>query len=111
MAKRINIKHDFIEPGASSLVMLPLGRYVNDKLKDISNGTVVDVWSDSRREQRTVLGKCVLSVNTPVFNLLFKFIYGQEASFKAMLERWNADALVNGLGGVYSESVLLIELA
>ena len=92
--------------------LVPYGRYLNTKLQKAENGSVIEFQCDWRRDKFVLIRKATLKVNSGVFSLLLKSIYGEDATWQKLSEEWRAQCVVEGLGSkAFSEDdVLLLEI-
>ena len=92
--------------------LVPYGRYLNQKLLNAKSGDLVEFCVDWRRDKFVLIRKATLKVNSSVFSLLLKSIYGEDATWQKLSEEWRAQCIVEGLGSrAYDEqSVLLLEV-
>lgn len=95
-----------------SMFFAPIGMYINNKLLDAKEDTLLDFNDGWRKERKVLVRKCKIAVNSSLFDFLFKSIYGKDVNLEQFFERWEADCIVNGLGkGAFSrDEVLLLEV-
>ena len=98
--------------GQTRFALAPYGRYLNTKLQKAENGSVLEFCVDWRRDKFMLVRKAKLAVNSSVFSLLLKSIYGEDATWQKLSEEWRAKCVVEGLGSkAFSEDdVLLLEV-
>ena len=96
----------------TQFAIVPVGVYLNTQLQKAKAGSVVEFRADWRRDKFILLRKATLPVNSSVFTLLFKSLYGENATWQGVSEQWRAQCIIEGLGkDAFSESeVLLLEL-
>lgn len=96
----------------TSFVFAPYGRYLNTQLQKASAGAILDFIVDWRKDRFVLIRKAKLAVNSSVFSLLLKSIYGEDATWQKLSEEWRAQCIVEGLGSrAYDEqNVLLLEV-
>lgn len=112
MAKK-PIKIDHAAPKeAKPYAFVPFGLYCNKELQQAEPGDVVTFCEGWRQEKRVLVRKCKIAVNSSVFTFLSKSIYGEHITAKELFGRWQAWAIVQGLGedGFDTDNVLLIEV-
>ena len=112
--KRRAIKVQQLGPGEmrSRFAIVPVGLYVNKQLQRAEAGSVVEFQADWRRDRFVLVRKAKVAVDSSVFSLLLKSVYGEGASWRELAERWRAQCIIEGLGkDAFSESeVLLLEV-
>ncbi|MDE6536067.1 MAG: hypothetical protein K2K82_08695 [Muribaculaceae bacterium] len=92
--------------------LVPYGRYMNVQLQKASAGAILDFIVDWRKDRFVLIRKATLKVNSSVFSLLLKSIYGEDATWQKLSEEWRAECVIEGLGSkAFSEDdVLLLEV-
>lgn len=92
--------------------LVPYGMYLNKALQKAENGSVIEFRTDWRGDRFILLRKAAVKVNSSVFTLLLKSIYGEDATWRRLAEQWRARCVIEGLGkdAFDPESVLLVEL-
>lgn len=89
--------------------LVPYGRYLNQKLLNAKSGDLVEFCVDWRRDKFVLIRKATLKVNSSVFSLLLKSIYGEDATWQKLSEEWRAQCIVEGLGNkAFSEDEVLL---
>ena len=96
----------------TSFALVPYGRYLNQKLLNAKSGDLVEFCVDWRRDKFVLIRKATIKVNSSVFSLLLKSIYGEDATWQKLSEEWRAQCIVEGLGNKAfdEQSVLLLEV-
>lgn len=96
----------------TSFALAPYGRYLNVQLQKASAGAILDFIVDWRKDRFVLIRKATLKVNSSVFSLLLKSIYGEDATWQKLSEEWRARCIVEGLGSKAfdEQSVLLLEV-
>lgn len=112
MKRPIKIQQLAPKQGHTQLAIIPYGLYLNKALQKAEAGSVVEFCADWRRDKFVLLRKAKLAVNSSVFSLLMKSIYGEDATWQSLSEQWRAQCIIEGLGkDAFSESeVLLLEV-
>ena len=96
----------------TSFALAPYGRYLNQKLLNAKSGDLVEFCVYWRRDKFVLIRKATLKVNSSVFSLLLKSIYGEDATWQKLSEEWRAQCIVEGLGkdAFDPENVLLLSI-
>lgn len=112
MAKLVRIQHPTPKPLASEMAILPIGLYCNVALQKAKTGQIVEFQAEWRRDKRKIIQMSRIRINTPVFTLLLRSIYGQSMTIAKLFERWEAWAIVEGVGrkGFSRDEAILIEV-
>lgn len=111
MPRSINIQH--LTPKAyKPYAILPFGLYCNSELQNAQIGDIVEFCVDWRRDKRRLVRKCKIAVQSGVFTFLMKSLYGERMTIAKLMERWQAWAIIEGIGaqGFSREEVILIEV-
>ena len=92
--------------------LVPYGRYLNVQLQKASAGAILDFIVDWRKDRFVLIRKATLKVNSSVFSLLLKSVYGEDATWQKLSEEWRARCVIEGLGSraFDTENVLLLEV-
>ncbi len=100
------------KPMQTMFALVPYGKFLNTQLQKASAGAIIDFCVDWRRDRFILIRKCKLAVNSSVFTLLLKSIYGEDATWQNLSEQWRAQCIVEGLGNKAfdEQSVLLLEV-
>lgn len=112
MPKPIPINRPCPKGRDSRFALLPIGMYCNKAIQTAPIGSIIEFCTDWRRDKATLIRKCKIPVNSPVFTFLAKSIYGEYTRIKDLLERWENLSIIEGYGrgGVDKEFALLIEV-
>lgn len=96
----------------TAMVFVPIGMYCNKQLQKAEPDSVVEFRDGWQREKRVLVRKCKVSVNSSVFDFLMKSIYGANMRWEDLRRRWEAWAVVEGIGkdGFSDSEVMLIEV-
>lgn len=112
MAKTINIHHP--TPKAEKpYAVLPIGLYCNSYLQKAIAGQDVEFWSEWRHDKRRIVQISRFRINSPEFTFMLRSIYGERMTIAKLMERWEAWAVVEGIGkdGFNRESCIIIEVS
>ena len=112
MPKPIPIQHPCPKGSDSRFALLPIGMYCNKAIQTAPIGSIIEFQTDWRKDKATLVRKCKIPVNSSVFTFMAKSIYGDFTTIKSLLERWEAQSVIEGYGrdGVDKEFALLIEV-
>jgi len=96
----------------TAMIFVPIGMYCNKQLQKAEPDSVVEFRDGWRREKRVLVRKCRVPVNSSVFDFLLKSIYGANMRWEDLRRRWEAWAVVEGIGkdGFSDNEVLLLEV-
>ena len=96
----------------TSFALVPYGRFLNKELQRASAGAIIDFIVDWRKDRFVLIRKAALKVNSSVFSLLLKSIYGEDATWQKLSEEWRAQCVIEGLGkdAFDPENVLLLSI-
>jgi len=96
----------------TTMVFVPIGMYCNKQLQKAEPDSVVEFRDGWQREKRVLVRKCKVNVNSSVFDFLLKSIYGATMRWEDLRRRWEAWAVVEGIGkdGFSDSEVLLLEV-
>lgn len=91
--------------------ILPIGLFCNDKLQKAAVGSLVEFWQDWRHDKRVLVRKCKVQIKSSVFTFLLRSIYGENMTITKLMERWEAWAVVEGIGkeGFDRDYALIVE--
>lgn len=90
------------------LSLVPCGLYLNKAMKNVTPGDVVVLGEAWRKQKRVLVRKCYVDLNTSIGNLIVKHIYGDNARIEDIVERWEAECVVENFGkGAIGEALLL----
>lgn len=112
MSKPIVISGQPPKERNTAMFLAPIGMYCNKQLQKAENGCVVEFRETWKREKRVLVRKCKVNVNSSVFTLLIQSIYGANMRWEDLRRRWEAWAVVEGIGkdGFSDSEVLLLEV-
>lgn len=91
------------------LSLVPCGLYLNKAMKNVKPGDVVVLGEAWCKQKRVLVRKCYVDLNTSIGNLIVKHIYGDNARVENIVERWEAECVVEDFGKGAIGEVLLIE--
>jgi len=97
----------------TAMIFAPIGMYCNKQLQKAEPDSVVEFRDGWQRDKRVLVRKCRVPVNSSVFDFLLKSIYGANMRWEDLRRRWEAWAVVEGIGaqGISDTECLLIEVA
>ena len=110
MEKPIKIQHP--TPTRLPYAILPTGIYCNSQLQKAKSGDLVEFWTDWRHDKRCIVQICRFRINSPEFTFMLRSIYGENMTIAKLMERWEAWAVVEGIGkeGFDHDSCVIIEV-
>lgn len=91
------------------LSLLPCGLYLNKAMKKAKAGDIVVLGETWRKQKRVLVRKCRVELDTSLGNLIVKHIYGDNARVEDIVERWEAECIVENFGKDAIGEVLLLE--
>ncbi len=96
----------------TAMIFLPIGMYCNKQIQKAENDSVVEFRDGWQRTKVVLVRKCKVNVNSSVFTFLLQSIYGANMRWEDLRKRWEAWAVVEGIGkdGFSDTEVLLLEL-
>lgn len=111
MAKPIKIQHLTPKERSVAQVALPIGMYCNKPLQTAKIGDVVQFQCEWRKDKRVITNICRFRINSPEFAFMLRSIYGENMTIAKLMERWEAWAIVEGIGkdGFSRDEALLLE--
>lgn len=106
------ISEDLPREIRATIAFLPLGMYCNASLADARPGDTLrfrSAWR-SRRARIVQLWRC--TIGSPEFSFLLRLAYGPAMTAARLLQRWEALAVVEGLGaeGFSRQECLVVQL-
>lgn len=109
MSKVIKLLNTPVPKG--SLVVIPIGMYLNTDLQKAKPGTVIEFQSAWRKDKRVLRQKVAVKIASPIFTFAMRAIYGSDARMADIIEQWQANCIIEGLGkDAFSDECLLIEV-
>lgn len=112
MSRLIKVQHP--TPKADKpYAILPIGLYCNAVLRMARPGDNVVFQTEWRRDKRRIVQLCRFRINSPEFTFMLRSIYGENMTIAKLMERWEAWAIVEGIGkdGIDHESCIIIEVS
>lgn len=91
----------------------PIGMFCNQKLQNAQIGDAVQFCHEYRRDKRIIANICRFRINSPEFTFMLRSIYGEGMTIAKLFERWEAWAVVEGIGkdGVSKDECIIIEVS
>lgn len=113
MAKPIKIQCATPKSRSVAQVPIPIGLYCNSKLQKAKIGDVVELCTEWRRDKRIITNICRFRINSPEFTFMLRSIYGENMTISKLMERWEAWAIVEGIGkqGFSREQCIVLEVS
>lgn len=108
----IKIQHPTPQPRSVAQVILPIGMYCNQALQKAKPGDWVLFESTWKRTDMRIVQLCRFRINSPEFTFMLRSIYGENMTIAKLMERWEAWAVVEGIGkdGIDKEKCIIIEV-
>lgn len=112
MPRSINIQHPTPQARSVAQVALPVGLYCNQKLQKAKIGDEVQFQCEWRKDKRVITNICRFRINSPEFTFMLRSIYGENMTIAKLMERWDAWAVVEGIGkeGIDKEQCIIVEV-
>ncbi len=112
MSKPIKIQHPTPQPRSVAQVALPIGLYCNKSLQTAKIGDKVTFQCEWRKDKRVITNICRFRINSPEFTFMLRSIYGENMTIAKLMERWEAWAVVEGIGrdGIDKEQCIIVEV-
>lgn len=110
MSRPIKIQHP--TPKAEKpYAICPCGLYCNEKLQKARIDDVIQFETEWRKDKRVITNICRFRINSPEFAFMLRSIYGEGMTIAKLFERWEAWAIVEGIGkeGFSRDEALLLE--
>lgn len=113
MSRPIKIQHPTPKERNVAQVALPIGLYCNKALQTAKIGDVVQFQCEWRKDKRIITNICRFRINSPEFTFMLRSIYGENMTIAKLMERWEAWAVVEGIGahGFSREEALVLEVS
>lgn len=111
MSRPIKIQHPTPKERSVAQVALPIGLYCNQALQTAKIGDVVQLQCEWRKDKRVITNICRFRINSPEFTFMLRSIYGENMTIAKLMEKWEAWAVVEGIGkeGFSRDEALLLE--
>lgn len=112
MAKPIKIQHP-TPKSQKPYAVVPVGLYCNAALQKATLAQEVEFCTEWRRDKRRIVQLCRFRINSPEFTFMLRSIYGERMTIAKLMERWEAWAVVEGIGasGIDHENCIIIEVS
>jgi hypothetical protein len=113
MAKPIKIQCAAPKSRSVAQVPIPVGLYCNKSLQTAKIGDVVQFQCEWRKDKRVITNICRFRINSPEFTFMLRSIYGENMTIAQLMERWEAWAIVEGIGkdGIDKEQCIIVEVS
>lgn len=113
MSRPIKIQHPTPKERNVAQVALPIGLYCNRSLQTAKIGDEVQFQTSWRKDKRVITNICRFRINSPEFTFMLRSIYGENMTIAKLMERWEAWAVVEGIGaaGIDHESCIIVEVS
>lgn len=113
MGRPIKIQHPTPKPSTRGMAIIPVGLYCNPKLQTAKIGDEVIFQCEWRKDKRVITNICRFRINSPEFTFMLRSIYGENMTIAKLMERWEAWAVVEGIGkeGVDKEQCIIVEVS
>ena len=113
MSRPIKIQHPTPKERSVAQVPIPVGLYCNKALQTAKIGDVVQFHCEERKDKRVITNICRLRINSPEFTFMLRSIYGENMTIARLMEKWEAWAVVEGIGsaGIDHESCIIVEVS
>lgn len=111
MSRPIKIQHPTPKASNRGMAIVPVGLYCNSKLQKAQIGSEVIFETEWRKDKRVITNICRFRINSPEFTFMLRSIYGERMTIAKLMERWEAWAIVEGIGkdGFSRDEALLLE--
>lgn len=108
----IKIQHPTPKERSVAQAILPIGLYCNKALQTAKIGDVVQIQTSWRKDKRVITNICRFRINSPEFTFMLRSIYGENMTIAKLMERWEAWAVVEGIGkdGIDKEQCVIVEV-
>lgn len=89
--------------------LVPCGLYLNKAISKSKPGDIVVLGEAWRKQKRVLVHKCKIELDTSLGDFIVKHIYGDNARVENIIERWEAECVVENFGKGAIGEVLLLE--
>lgn len=112
MSRPIKVQHPTPKERSVAQVPIPVGLYCNQKLQTAKIGDEVQFQCEWRKDKRVITNICRFRINSPEFTFMLRSIYGENMTIAKLMERWEAWAVVEGIGasGIDHENCIILEV-
>ena len=113
MPRPIKIQQPTPQTRSVAQAILPIGMYCNQALQKAKPGDWVLFESTWKRTDMRIVQLCRFRINSPEFTFMLRSIYGENMSIAKLMERWEAWAVVEGIGanGFDHENCIILEVS
>lgn len=113
MTRPIRIQQPTPKPSSNGLAIVTIGTYCNKALQGAKIGDKVRFETEWRRDVRRIVNICRFRINTPEFTFMLRSIYGEGMTIAKLIERWEAWAVVEGIGksGFSHDEAIIVEVS
>ena len=111
--KKIKIMQSCPKPLNVGFAIVPIGLYCNRELQNATINSVVEFQTSWRKDKRVITNICRFRINSPEFTFMLRSIYGENMTIARLMERWEAWAIVEGIGanGFDHENCIILEVS
>ena len=108
--KKIKIMQSCPKPLNVGFAIVPIGLYCNRELQNATINSVVEFQTSWRKDKRVITNICRFRINSPEFTFMLRSIYGENMTIAKLMERWEAWAVVEGIGkdGIDKEQCVIV---
>lgn len=112
MSRPIKIQHPTPKPSTRGMAIIPVGLYCNKALQTAKIGDEVIFQCEWRKDKCIITNICRSRINSPEFTFMLRSIYGENMTIAKLIERWEAWAIVEGIGkeGIDKEQCVIVEV-
>lgn len=109
----IKIQHPTPKPSTRGMAIIPVGLYCNKALQTAKIGDEVQFHCEWRKDKRVITNICRFRINSPEFTFMLRSIYGESMTIAKLMEKWEAWAVVEGIGaaGIDHENCIILEVS
>lgn len=113
MKRPIKIQHPTPKPSTRGMAIIPVGLYCNAKLQKAKIGDVVEFCTEWRKDKCVITNICRFRINSPEFTFMLRSLYGENMTIAKLMERWEAWAIVEGVGksGFSHDEAIIVEVS
>lgn len=113
MPRPIKIQHPTPQTKSVAQAILPIGLYCNKPLQTAKIGDEVIFQCEWRKDKRVITNICRFRINSPEFTFMLRSISGEDMTISKLMERWEAWAVVEGIGkdGIDKEQCIIVEVS
>lgn len=113
MPRPIKIQQPTPKSSTRGMAIIPVGLYCNKSLQTAKIGDVVQFQCEWRKDKRVITNICRFRINSPEFTFMLRSIYGENMTIARLMEKWEAWAIVEGIGaaGIDHENCIILEVS